>query len=62
MLLYPSAQGTAPRGTGKRAAGTLKTIQENGSEQTTVNSEMSFDLDRGSEPKGSRHQINQVKD
>ena len=30
--------------------------------KTTVNSEMSFDLDRGSRPRGLRHQINQVKD
>ena len=30
--------------------------------KTTVNSEMSFDLDRGIKPEGLRHQINQVKD
>ena len=30
--------------------------------KTTVNSEMSFSLDRGRRPRGRRHQINQVKD
>ena len=30
--------------------------------KTTVNSEMSFDLDRGIKSEGLRHQINQVKD
>ena len=45
----------------KRDTGTLKTIQKL-KRKTTVDSEKSFDLDRGSGSKDRRHQINQVKD
>ena len=44
-----------------RDTGTLKTIQKL-KRKTTVDSEKSFDLDRGSGSRGLRHQINQVKD
>ena len=43
VVFYPSAQGNGPRERDREGARILKTIQSR-LEETTVNSEMSFDL------------------